>query len=169
MLQQLRYSDSAEALRVLTNLGITSEDIAEDAESYVIHPATLDGLIQMAFVGLIKRGIDSISILVASRINRLWLSSSVSGTRHHSEFDSFAKSYWKGYRVVGCSMWALNTADQHLVTRIDGLTATVVAQAGSETMPEAIFFLQSRLEARPRQYEPRADLGFLPKRSYLHA
>ena len=138
VLQQLRYSgNTEEALGVLTNLKRTTSDgIAKVADSYVIHPATLDGLLQLAFVGLTKGGIDQIPTLVASRINRLWVSSSVSGTRNHSPFTSYAKSCWKGYRVVECSMWALDIADQHLRIRIDGFVAMAVARASSQSAPE---------------------------------
>ncbi|MCJ1395075.1 hypothetical protein MMC18_007956 [Xylographa bjoerkii] len=137
VLQQLRYNDNIEATGELIASRPAINPSPTVRKPYVIHPTTLDGLLQLTFVGLTKGGTYQIPTLVASRINRLWVASSEASTNEQNCLVTYAKTVRKGYRVVESSMWALNASDKQLQIQIEGFEATAVTQVTPQTKSEA--------------------------------
>lgn len=129
-LKRLRYGDNVEAMADLT--------LPFNAEN-VIHPTTLDGMLQLTFVGLTKGGTDVIPTTVATRINRLWLASSgFLATPIAESMQAFCKAEITSYRTVESWICALSSVDQEeLKIEIDGFEATAITGSESSAQAEA--------------------------------
>lgn len=128
-LKKLRYSDDSEAMAELT-LPFNEEN--------VVHPATLDGMFQLTFVGLSKGGTDDIPTTVATRINRLWLASSgLWATPITESLQAFSRSELTSYRTAESRICALSSIDQEVIIDIDGFEATAVTGSWSSALTEA--------------------------------
>lgn len=126
-LRRLRYGDNVEAMADLT--------LPFNAEN-VIHPSTLDGMLQLTFVGLTKGGTDVIPTTVASQINRLWLAGSgFLATPIAQSIQAFCKTEVTSYRTAESWICALSNVDQELQIEIDGFEATAIT--GSEASAQA--------------------------------
>lgn len=128
-LKRLRYGDNFEAMADLT--------LPFDAEN-VIHPTTLDGMLQLTFVGLTKGGTDVIPTTVATRISRLWLASSgFRATPVAESVEAFSKTELTSYRTAESYICALSSIDQEVKIKIDGFEATAITSSENPVPAEA--------------------------------
>ena len=128
-LKRLRYGDNLEAIADLT--------LPFNAEN-VIHPTTLDGMLQLTFVGLTKGGTDVIPTTVATRINRLWLASSgFLATSIAESMQACCKAEVTSYRTAESWICAFSSVDQELKIEIDGFEATAITGSESSAQAEA--------------------------------
>lgn len=138
LINWLQYSENGEAIgdvnlshSFLPNTGIM-------AHSHVIHPTTLDGVLQLALASLTKGGTSSISTTIPTRINRLWLSN----TRFDSSYSDPGRAYAKvtniGRRVTESTISVLSKTTQDLLVHIEGFQTTAVENSQIEPTTEPI-------------------------------
>ena len=127
-------------------------------QPHIIHPTTLDGLMQLVFVALTKGGTDAMATMVPTKIRRLWLSSSRLSHPASNEIRAVARSAPIGYRGTQSSVYAFSKTDGDLLVELEGLDTTVVA--GSE--PSSQGGSQGRQLCCHLRWEP--DVSLLSKR-----
>lgn len=128
-LEQLRCSDRVEA---------TAEvKLLQWPLPHIIHPSSLDGVLQLMFTALTKGGTNTIPTMVPTRVNRLWLSSSGLSCLHADSVQVYAKINHQGFRTVEASISALDKADGLLRIQIEGLETTVFSSAENLSQPES--------------------------------
>ena len=105
----------------------TSQDGMNHPQSHLIHPTTLDGLIQLVLVGLTRGAQDLIPATVPTRISNLWLSASGLSYPETTSLQASSKQISKGYRQTESSMFAVDQAGQ-LLASVSVLETTNVGQ-----------------------------------------
>ncbi|KAJ6096143.1 reducing type I polyketide synthase [Penicillium sp. IBT 16267x] len=126
-LQNVKFSENGEAVAKVKvfQWRASDDNKANLRQPHLIHPTTLDGLIQVVLVGLTRGATKSIPTTVPTRITNLWLSSS---KLSHPEIDSLqAASYQlsQGARQTESSFVAFDQ-DGHLRVSVGVLETTNV-------------------------------------------
>ncbi|RDL32026.1 Reducing type I polyketide synthase [Venustampulla echinocandica] len=106
-------------------------------QNHVIHPSTLDGMFQLVFVALSQGGAVAMPTMVASRIDRLWVSSSGVGTPFTGSVQTYTEARHFSQRSARCLISVLGD-DQLPKVHMDGFEVTAVSsiQADSEVQTE---------------------------------
>jgi hypothetical protein len=118
---EAKYNGSGEAIGKVETL-LNGAD-----KPSIIHPATLDGIFHMSLLGNMKiKGGGSLSTLVPTRLNRLWLPSSGLLPEDTMNFDAWVKVESGGLRSTEASLVALSSDHGTLKAVVDGLTLTSV-------------------------------------------
>ena len=143
-LEQLHFNDEGEAMAEVKLFQWALDERAKLAQPRVIHPATLDGVLQLMFTALAKGGNNTIPTMVPTRVNRLWISSSGFISPDADSVRAYAKVEQKGHRTTNASISVLSRPDENLRIQIEGLETTAVASAEAPS--------QSQFQARQLCY-----------------
>lgn len=152
-LQNIFCSDYGDVVAEIGTFQWTSQDGMNHPQSHIIHPTTLDGLIQLALVGLTKGAKDIVPATVPTRVTNLWLSASGLSHSENSQLQASSTKLSKGYRQTESSMFAIDKAGNLLAT-VSVLETTNIDQKN----------LDSDLTSKPRplcynmEWEPEIDL-----------
>ncbi|KAB8227946.1 uncharacterized protein BDW43DRAFT_316356 [Aspergillus alliaceus] len=112
-----------------------SQDTKHPTQPHVIHPTTLDGVLQLGIVAMMNGGKTPIPSMVPTRINKLWLSKDgLSYLESDSVVKAHAKSQWEGRRGLTSSLFVLGANNCRRMF-IDGFEATAIANQGEESSP----------------------------------
>ena len=130
LLKQLHYSSNIEAT---AELRLSSERMGVGS---TIHPTSLDGLFQLTFVALTKGGTNSMPTTVATRMNRLWISSTGLCNSSADWILAHAKTTVKSYRTAESSISAID-ANRSLKIQIDGFESTAISGSEDSTQIES--------------------------------
>ena len=133
-LQNISCNNKGDAVGEVTAFRWTSQDGMNQPQPHLIHPTTLDGLIQLALVGLTKGARDTIPATVPTRVTNLWLSASGLAFPETTSLQASSNHLSTGYRQTESSIFAVDKAGQ-LVASMSVLETTNVDQrdAGSDT------------------------------------
>ena len=122
---------------------------ASIAHAHVVHPASLDAMMQLVFATLTK-GTDATSTMVPTRIRKLWVSDSGLQDPDDGIVAAVATSAPRGYRGIEAYVSVMNKTRSDVLLEMDGLEMTIVSsyaineQLGTETKQ-----LCSHLERKP--------------------
>ncbi|MCJ1241973.1 hypothetical protein MMC14_009980 [Varicellaria rhodocarpa] len=135
-LNRLFHNNRGEAI---ADISIFDGSIGQDTQatqSHIIHPTTLDGVFQLAFVALTQGGSLSMPTMVPNHIKKLWVSSSGVGSSNTEPIHAFTEAKKIGYRKIVSSGVVLNKAEDSVKLQIDGFEAIMVAtaQTASDTL-----------------------------------
>ena len=131
------------------------------AQHHVIHPTTLDGLMQLALVALNNGGQERIPTLVPTRIDKLWVASSGLSEKGIDPLKCYAKSTRIGQREALSSVIVLDSSQSKLQLFIEGLQTTAVADKSLQSSDETI---QRQL---CYNFEWKPDIEFLQTKNVL--
>lgn len=137
-LKAVRYSDDHQAIAELMLFGESVD------RNMVIHPTSLDGVFQLPLIALTKGGTNTTPTTIPTRINRLWISNAGLCTPGAKSIEVCANITIKGHRTTEASIFALDSADQQLMIKCDGMKTTAITHAEISTRP--------RLEAKNMFY-----------------
>lgn len=135
-LQDVPYSHSGEALALLK-----THTVRGHVQPHVIHPTTLDAMLQITMAALTNGGRDMVQVLVPTVVHNLWLSNDV--ITHPKEMDVHAKAGYLGLRQAEASAIALDCATGKPLAIIEGFQSTAVSgrdEAFSDTNPRQMCF-----------------------------
>lgn len=121
-IKDVRYNDAGEAVGNLT--------IFEDpvASTTVIHPATLDGILQMMLPATVSGGDTKTSTMIPTHVDRLWLSR----TQTSSQLQAHVSLHKTSARSNESSICSFEPNSGHLFVDAEGIEATVVANGATE-------------------------------------
>ncbi|MCJ1384592.1 hypothetical protein MMC17_007710 [Xylographa soralifera] len=158
-LKDLRYNDFNEATAEL----LLFHEKAH--QNTVIHATTLDGMFQLPFVSLTKGGTDPIPTTVATRINRLWVSSTGLSMPDTDSVLAHSKATSKGRRTVQTSLSAVSKGDHQLKLVIDGFEMfyNVEWKPDPDLLDhqQIIEYCETGRDTRPEPEDCLQDLAFL--------
>lgn len=124
-IQNVHYDNVGEAVGRIS----VFED--QTASPSIIHPATLDGILQMMLPAASKGGNVKIATMIPTRLNRLWISNSrVLATASTSQLRAYASLRTKDIRSTESSICAVGAQDGVLLVDAEGVEA--IAVTGSE-------------------------------------
>ncbi|KAL8962775.1 MAG: hypothetical protein Q9193_000877 [Seirophora villosa] len=129
VLDHIRHNEIGEAMAMVE---VSKDQAVHSSSSFVIHPTTLDGLFQLLFVALTKGGRTTLQTMVPTRIGRMWVSSLIEKPPSPLHLDVHAKGTLMTLRHGQSDISALDSSDQTLKIRIEGLETTAVS--GASTM-----------------------------------
>ncbi|KAF7879091.1 hypothetical protein EAF04_000291 [Stromatinia cepivora] len=145
-ISKLQYSEKEEAMAEI-NL-FTLESDSKPTHSYVIHPTTLDGIVQMSLVAMTQGGTKTIPTRIPTRIGRLWVRDKGLSASSTEYVDAHADIREKGDLGSVCCISVLGKADESLLLRIDDLETTSVnsnsASSDQSSSKQLCYSLQSR-------------------------
>ncbi|KAK3324470.1 fatty acid synthase S-acetyltransferase [Cercophora scortea] len=93
---------------------------------HVIHPTTLDGVIQSVFPALTKGGQDAMQTLVPTFVQDLWISSGICDESVES-LRVCTTARMKGFREADCSIITTNPSGDKLLAKLSGFRAVSVS------------------------------------------
>ena len=135
-LQDVRYSHSGEAVALLK-----VHNLRGYFQPHVIHPTTLDAMLQVTMAALTKGGRDMVQVLVPTNVRNLWLSNDMA--TYPKEMNLHAKAGYLGFRQAEASAIALNCVTGEPLAIIEGFQSTAVSgrdDAFSDTNPRQMCF-----------------------------
>ncbi|KAL8704317.1 MAG: hypothetical protein Q9201_002503 [Fulgogasparrea decipioides] len=135
-LQDVRYSHSGEAVALLK-----THNMRGHVQPHVIHPTTLDAMLQATMAALTRGGRDMVQVLVPTVVRNLWLSNEVMA--HPEEMNLHAKAGYLGFRQAEASAIALNCITGEPLATIEGFQSTAVSsrdEAFTNTNPRQMCF-----------------------------
>ena len=129
---------------------------------HVIHPTTLDGVLQSIFSALSKGGKYPIPTLIPTQINEMWVSQALLNQSKSSSMKIYTKSGFTGQRETNSNLVALDSYSNESRVLIEGLKAVGVTSTGAQSadslIPKRLCF---NLEFRP-------DLDLLDREQVLN-
>lgn len=129
-LSQIRYDKAGQAVATLARL---DEATSENSKPFTIHPATLDGIFQLAIPALSRGLTEPLPTLVPSRVSRLWISSRGAGLDLDPEHDGAVAAHARGSftskRSAVASMNVFSKSSSQIMVQVEELETTEVAQA----------------------------------------
>ena len=126
-LRNVSCNDDGDVVAEIGAFQWISQDGMNHPQSHLIHPTTLDGLIQLVLVGLTRGARDIIPATVPTRISNLWLSASGLSYPGTTSLQASSNQISKGYRQTESSMFAVDEAGQ-LLASVSVLETTNVGQ-----------------------------------------
>ncbi|RYO87630.1 hypothetical protein DL762_004174 [Monosporascus cannonballus] len=116
--------------------------VVEVSRPFTIHPATLDGIFQLAIPALSKGLAAAVPTLVPARLTRLWISHGGAGTSSHGPEVLNCDATFLSRRSAVASAAVFSEADMKLKVQVEELEVTEVARdqstADSEQVERAI-------------------------------
>lgn len=126
-----------------------SQANASNAQAHVVHPTSLDAMMQLVFATLIK-GKDAMSTMVPTHIRKLWVSSSGLRDPGHGTVKAVATSAPRNYRGIEACISVLDETRRNLLLQMDGLEMMVVSSPEVSALPGVgATKLCSHLERKP--------------------
>lgn len=136
LLQQISYGDHNEATATIQPSRQPVDGDAIYSQPYVVHPTTLDAIMQLILSAVSKGSSEGIPTLIPTRIQKLWVANSGLFWPDASEMIGCAEAVFKGYREVESSVVALDKIDGEIRASIEGFECTVVSRQGESPLPE---------------------------------
>ncbi|KAK8023703.1 polyketide synthase [Apiospora rasikravindrae] len=128
-LKRIQYSKTGQAVATLARL---DEVARETSKPFTIHPATLDGIFQLAIPALSRGLTDSLPTLVPSRVSRLWISRHGAGMDLEAAHDHaevvHARGRFTSKRSAVASMNVFSESDMQMRIQVEDLETTEVAR-----------------------------------------
>jgi acyl transferase domain-containing protein/NADPH:quinone reductase-like Zn-dependent oxidoreductase/SAM-dependent methyltransferase len=131
-LQGVTCSEDGEVVAEINTFRWITQDGANHQQPHLIHPTTLDGLIQLALVGLTKGAQDTIPATVPTRITNLWLSASGLCYPQATSIQASSCHLSRGARQTESSMFGLDSSG-NILASISVLETTNVDQRDTKS------------------------------------
>lgn len=148
-LQGLACNNRGEAIAEIGSSQYSTHEPSNQAQSYVIHPTTLDAVAQLVYVALTNGARDTIPTTIPTRICKFWISSSGLSHSISASTQVYTKSIFRGFRGTQSSLFALNKETGNLLMTISGLETTTVADGVSISQVPSPQNLCYHLEWKP--------------------
>lgn len=132
-----------------------SQGITNSSQTHVIHPTTLDGFFQLAFINLSELCQSMLPTMVPTHLQRLWISSSGLSELGSRPIRCLCRSHLVGYHGAKTSVLDLSAEDQPIRIAFEGLETTFISTANKG---EGLTPLVRHLCC---QIEWKADIGMM--------
>ncbi|KAL9618384.1 MAG: hypothetical protein Q9160_006892 [Pyrenula sp. 1 TL-2023] len=119
-MENVRYSRKGDGLADLATRGWTRRQDEENVCEHVIHPATLDGLLQLPIPALSHGGEQLIPLVVPARMDRLWIANVDFSRQPTSKIKGYSKGAFTGFRKAEVSMLGLDASCEEVLVCIEG-------------------------------------------------
>ena len=126
-LEDLRYSADGEVIGQVQTFRWSASEGTNHPQPHIVHPTTLDAMLQLMFVSLSQGTEKAVPTMVASRIRRLWISSKGLDYPSIATADVHAQASFTGLRRADAGMFALEQGTRELLLSIENLEATAVS------------------------------------------
>ncbi len=136
-LRDVSYNTKGDVMAKISTFQWISQDSTNQRQPHLIHPTTLDGLIQLALVGLTKGAQDLIPATVPTRITDLWLAASGLSHPEVTSLQASSSHLSRGFRQTESSMFAMDKAGQ-LLASVSILETTNVDQGAAKIDVQAV-------------------------------
>ena len=125
---------------------------------YVIHPTTLDGILQLPFFVLSEGGQKSMPSFVPTHIKKLWISNSGLSDPGQTTVRISNKCAFRGFREAESSAIVLDSSESQILISMEGYEMTAVGSAGpgSEDTKRTQCF----------NFDSRPDVDLLDQKSF---
>ncbi|KAL8855884.1 MAG: hypothetical protein Q9178_007504 [Gyalolechia marmorata] len=129
VLENVSYSDTGEATATIKLHAWMNKVPAEASRirQHLIHPTSLDGVLQLTVTAITKGGWQSIPTMVPSRLDNLWLSNALLTRPSLESIKAFSKSRLEGFREREFDIIALDPSTDEPLIVVDGYRATAVS------------------------------------------
>ena len=160
-LQSGSYNDDGEAIAHISLHQWLFKANKIHRQPNVIHPTTLDGLLQLSFLALSQGGEMNIPSLVPSQIRKLWVSNTGLNDPTISEIIAYNKSAFQGFREAESTVAALDASESKVKIVIEGYGKVAL---GNKTRAIATITTTRRLCFNVDQ---RPDATLLDQKSFV--
>jgi len=160
-IKALSCNDNVEAIGKLSLFQWVSENDTNHWQEHVIHPASLDGILQMTFAAMSQGGVKALPTMVPTRIYDLWVSNEQLSYPSSDYITVCAKSHSiKGN--PGAFAVGLDTRSKNPLVIADGVEATIVANKDVSEHMSADVKLCYSVEWKPEMslMSPRQQLDY---------
>lgn len=132
-LYNVAYNRKGEAI---ADISTRQVDLHQSQKSghfpYVVHPTTLDGLLQLPWLAMCDGGEKETSTMIPTRIDRLWLSNSGLGLSSAAMVKAYADCKSLGHQEAEATLVALDDTKTDVLISVDGYTRTLVRDANQD-------------------------------------
>jgi acyl transferase domain-containing protein/NADPH:quinone reductase-like Zn-dependent oxidoreductase/SAM-dependent methyltransferase len=136
-LQNVSCNGDGDVVAEIKAFPSVTKDGANHPQSHLIHPTTLDGLIQLVLVGLTKGAKDVIPATVPTRVTNFWLSASGLSYPQTTSIQASSNHLSRGARQTESSMFAVNKAG-NILASVSVLETTNVDQRNADSDSQSI-------------------------------
>jgi Polyketide synthase dehydratase/Methyltransferase domain len=99
----------------------------DTTRKYVIHPTTLDGILQTIFPALSNGGQEPIQTVIPSFIRDLWISSNICRPDGAEAIHTYAKAKKRGFREAECTIVASDPSSREICASVRDFRVTSFA------------------------------------------
>ena len=110
-IEDVRCGESKRATAKLDALHWTAHVSNSNIQSHIIHPSTLDNILQLSMVALTRAGRDKIPAMVPTKISKLWIAPAISRELADPVLNLYAKACRTGFRGAAADFSALNSGE----------------------------------------------------------
>ena len=145
LLEAVRFSDG----RTATAEVKVSQATASNARAHVIHPTSLDAMMQLVFATLLA-GKEALSTMVPTYIRKMWVSNSGLQDPDNAAVRVVAASIPRGYRGIEAYVSVMDGIKSNFLLEMEGLEMTIVSSPEVSALPDMrMKQLCSHLEYKP--------------------
>lgn len=142
-LRELAWDGADTAVGEISTYDLVKEENQPPLQPHVLHPATLDTVLQLPWVALTKGGTNVVSTPLPTSIEDMWIAGSGLGYPEPTTLQVCSRSRFKGLRSSECSAFALDSTGE-LKLLISSMKTTAIssddARAIQPSSPKKICF-----------------------------
>jgi acyl transferase domain-containing protein/phospholipid N-methyltransferase len=102
----------------------------------VIHPTTLDGMLQMSLAALTEGGQKAVTTRIPTRIRKLWVANSGLHASHADTATTWTKIVPRGMRGTDADISVLDKSREKVLLRVDGFETTTISNTDNSAQEE---------------------------------
>lgn len=150
LLETVRFNDEGMAAADVK----ISQANASTAHAHVIHPTSLDAMMQLVFATL-TQGTDATSTMVPPHIRKMWVSSSGLRDPRDGTVKAVATSVPRNFHAIEASISVMNDTRRNLLIQMDGLEMTIVSSHEVSALPD----IETKQLCSHLERQPTTDLS----------
>lgn len=154
-LDELFHDNEGDAVGQVKTFQWVTNDDSNHPQSHIIHPTTLDAVIQLMILGLSKGRKGRLPTMMATRVDKFWISKSGLSYPSLEMVDVYAHSEFSGNRRANGHMFVLHPDTKEILLELDDIEATSVA------VPDNDFQAHSAQRNLCYEFTSMPDLGLL--------
>ena len=124
-LRDISYNHEGSA-KATVDLYAEPSDSSEATEAGVVHPVTLDGVLQLVFPSLTQGGSHKIPTMVPTRVKKLWISNTGLNSHYTEQLTCLSDAKFSSSRGARSSIIALDKISGDVRIKVDGFETTAV-------------------------------------------
>jgi acyl transferase domain-containing protein len=112
------------------------EEQEDPSRPCVIHPTTLDGMLQMSLAALTEGGQKVVTTRIPTRIRKLWVANSGLHASHTDTATTWTKIVPRGMRGTDADISVLDKPQEKVLLKLDGFETTTISNSDNSAQDE---------------------------------
>ena len=130
-LRDISFNNEGNATATVDLFRDTSDVLGTASQPCVVHPVTLDGILQLVFPSLTRGGSREIPTMVPTRVRKLWVSNFGLNSQDAEQVTGYSEAKLIGNRGADSTIIALDKSNGEPRVKVEGFETTAVVDPNS--------------------------------------